>query len=125
MLNKAYVIFGGLFCTSCASIGTHTIQIQHPPQLYPGARIDFGIIRYAIDTSYQDSIGKDFFVAYAPLAAVDLPFSVVLDTIFLPIDGTRMILYKQHKPIEKTSRGRQPAGGAYGSPEAGSPTAHP
>ena len=68
-------------------------------------------------------MGKELFIAYAPFAVVDLPFSAVLDTIFLPIDGTRMILYRKTKSAGETSD-RQPGGGGYGSPAAGSPSPH-
>lgn len=83
--------------TGCSSVMTHTGPYQG---YYPGTRASMQVLR-----------DKDSNWCIRPLAAIDLPFSAVMDTVSLPYDyfrrdsntdeespRSRMLHHHEHAP---------------------------
>ena len=79
---KALALSGGIFCLcGCSSIMSHSGGKEG---LYPGTRANTQALSDP-ETSW----------AIKPLVALDLPFSAVMDTVFLPWD-----LYKNDNSLK-------------------------
>ena len=73
------LLLAALLLPGCASVRTADAAKQGAPLIYAGTRLDW----YSLNGG---CCPMDRFGAEAPeYAALDLPFSVVLDTLFLPL----------------------------------------
>ena len=82
------------FLTGCASVSAHCEGPNDKP--YPGVR---GVAKYMFEPADKDACPKW-------LLAIDLPFSVIGDTLFLPCDATACILSSRPREhYEVTSHG--------------------
>ena len=79
-MNNAWaLLLTALLLPGCASVRTADAAKQGAPLIYAGTRLDW----YSLNGG---CCPMDRFGAEAPeYAAVDLPFSALLDTLFLPL----------------------------------------
>ncbi|WP_413736333.1 YceK/YidQ family lipoprotein [Sodalis sp. RH21] len=99
LLKKSLLLFTAgcalASSTGCSSVMTHTGANQG---YYPGTRASMRML--------QD---KDTSWSMMPLAAIDLPFSAVLDTVLLPYDYLRRDSDKTlESPHERMLHGTPP-----------------
>lgn len=79
MSKPLALLLAALLLPGCASVRTADAAKQGAPLIYAGTRLDW----YSLNGG---CCPMDRFGAEAPeYAALDLPFSVVLDTLFLPL----------------------------------------
>lgn len=72
-----------LFCSGCATLVTRVVDPEYGDQVYPATRIDLCGFAYLLEDQKK---GGDEYHCLAVLPAVDLPFSLVTDTVLLPVD---------------------------------------
>ncbi|WP_213991253.1 YceK/YidQ family lipoprotein [Sodalis sp. dw_96] len=100
-LTASCALMGG---TGCSSVMTHTGPNQG---YYPGTRASLAVLEDD-DTSWS----------MIPFAAVDLPFSAVLDTMLLPYDYLRRDSDKRlESPRERMLHG-DPSANGHNTPPA-------
>ncbi|UYZ82793.1 YceK/YidQ family lipoprotein [Entomomonas sp. E2T0] len=97
-LHTLFIIIA-LSLAGCASSITHGVNYSsgnYEPPFYPGIAADAKIINEGVQcTWYDDCANRDTaMISLAPLAVLDFPLSLILDTLFVPIDA---IIYYNHK----------------------------
>lgn len=77
--RRALCLLLALTCSGCATVNTLNSDKTDPPLVYSGTRLDW----YAL---HDGCCAQERFGAQAPAyPGVDLPFSLLLDTLLLPL----------------------------------------
>ena len=82
------------------------------------------MIRLATGRERTGTSEKEWARSLAPIAVIDLPFSLVMDTVLFPIDGIRQGIIATKNTDTKNNFG-EPAASPYVSPEAVEPSGEP
>ncbi len=69
-------------CVSCGTIGARTSSNTKYGEFYPATKIDFK----GIDSVYSESNWLFPPWLIVPFIIIDIPLSIVTDTVFLPVD---------------------------------------
>lgn len=91
---KLVLLFAGLllaaYTVGCVSIGAHVQNVGlSKSNIYAGTKTDFAVIRIATGRERTGTSEIEWARTLAPIAVIDLPFSLVMDTVLFPIDGIR------------------------------------
>ncbi len=77
--RRALCLLLALSCSGCATVNTMNSSKTDPPLVYSGTRLDW----YAL---HDGCCARERFGALPPAyPGVDLPFSLLLDTLLLPL----------------------------------------
>ena len=123
------ILLAGIVCTGCTSMHHrfHTCNtndwaccvspIRVPHYIYPGTQSDLRDLATPFSTS-GDALYDGMTCMFYPFFLIDLPFSFIADTVFLPYD-TYMVTVGGKTRYRKDIRpSGQPAAAPYVSPEA-------
>jgi len=89
-INIAVCVVLAICVQSCASVGQHTRNIgSSKSNIYSGTKLDVTVIRTATGLERTGGEGQDWAKSLAPIAMLDLPFSLTMDTLLLPVDLVR------------------------------------
>jgi uncharacterized protein YceK len=78
----------------CASIGVRTGAYSKRAPVYPAISADAGLISYAVsrpflpmmDPTFAPDAQEGLVYLFLPVALIDLPIALTLDTLLLPLD---------------------------------------
>ena len=109
MLRLLALAFGACLFAGCASFMAHndymTGESQEPPiPVYPGTVMDCGGIVVGVTAPVVAPFSEEiavWHVVFAPLALIDLPFSFVMDTLYLPSDITGFVVNRPYEAADK------------------------
>jgi uncharacterized protein YceK len=87
-------------CSGCGIIGYRTGSFGPPgPTVYPAVQVDVGMLRYGLQET--SGVGSKLFLGTCHI--IDLPISVITDTICLPYDAWRVMSRPDTNQIEDVS----------------------
>lgn len=96
---KLFTIALILSNVGCASIGIRTGVYKNQCAIYPATVNDAGTVCYAAALPFRTSLDPAFMpdaqdglvYVFAPVAIIDFPLAVALDTVFLPFDIHKLL----------------------------------
>lgn len=80
---KAAAVLALLLLSGCATIVTRCTEASYGDELYPATQMDLEGAAYLCEDQRH---GGDEFHWLAVLPVLDMPFSLVSDTVLLPVD---------------------------------------
>ncbi|WP_010584708.1 YceK/YidQ family lipoprotein [Schlesneria paludicola] len=95
---------------SCASIGVRTGAYDNRCAIYPATTNDVGTVCYAAAMPFRSSLDPTFspdaqdglVYLFAPVAIIDFPLAVAVDTLLLPYD-IHKLWKKQHNSDDEST----------------------
>lgn len=89
-MNIAVCVAIAICAQSCASAGQHAHNIgSRKSNIYAATKLDYTVIRTATGMERTGGEEQDWAKSLAPIAMLDLPFSLTMDTLLLPFDLVR------------------------------------
>jgi uncharacterized protein YceK len=79
------LVAGSSFASGCGTILMRTDHDDVMSPLYLGTRFDGGFVAFSPTTPFNDDKEDDRVIGMFPLALIDLPLSLVADTLLLPL----------------------------------------